>query len=128
MTNKRLKIAETSIIKKPLPASKPAKIEVMHTMLPLEQAKLLELFCNLFQKEVSMCKARNGTEGAIFSEKTKLLQSQVLVVENQECPPRSPKTLLALVYQVPIVGYQWVHNSQYHGKLEDPKAYQFKKQ
>jgi hypothetical protein len=86
------------------------KLELFHSMLPYEYVKLLGIFVNQFCNDVTMSKASQTKDAnAMIDRQERFSNSkQILIVLDHLNPQRSPKTLLSIVYNIPIVGMDWI--------------------
>lgn len=106
------------------------RFEILHSMLPHELKTILETYCKTFKTSVFMTKSRD-INLQFIKPKSNYQTQQLLIVQNSQNPGRSPKTMMALIYQIPIIGFQWVQNclnsDQTTSKLIPYGPYEFKR-
>ena len=121
--------ASKSIAAKRLKLSQPTqlafdkKTEIFCTMLPGDQMKNVEVFAEQFCNLVTLSAAPKA-DTLLADRCERASGRQVLLVADHRNPPRSCKTLLALVFGIPIVGVAWVREC--HSKLQLASVDKFK--
>lgn len=86
-------------------------------MAVVQQVKIVSSSLTPKQQDKLKMAVRRTKELSIATDLKLTDDSVVLLVPNIKCPPRVPKTLLAIVYEIPIIDFNWINRS--NGALKE---------